>query len=197
MDRSVSGELVCRVCGRVHRTVPLRAGERALCVECGTTLARRRSGADAAIAFTITALVLAIPAAQLPLVTVRKFGAQHASFLWSGIRGLWQNGMPLLSVWVALCGAIVPLALLVTLAIVVASPHVGERQPAGRFWLKLASALEHWSMPEVQVLAVLVAFVKIGALVDVDPGAGLWFYAAMTAAMLLAWRSAELSEVGP
>lgn len=197
MDRSTTGNYVCRVCGRVHHAIALRVGERALCVDCGTTLARRRFSKDSALAFTITALVLTIPAAELPLVTVRKFGAERASYLWTGIRGLWQSGMPLLSVWVALCGVVVPLMLLIALAVIVASPRFGERKIASRFWRRLADALEHWSMPEVQVLAVLVAFVKIGALVDVEPGAGLWFYAAMTGALLLAWRSVKMSEVRP
>ena len=182
------------MCGRLHRAVPLRIGERAACVDCGTTLARRRLSKDSALAFTLTALIFAVPAAQLPLVTVRKFGAEHASYLWTGVRGLWKNGMPLLSVWVALCGVVVPLLLLGVLTVIVGSPRVGERRPASPFWRRLADALEHWSMPEVHVLAVLVAFVKIGVLVNVDPGAGLWFYAAMTVAIMLAWRSAELSE---
>jgi len=147
------------------------------------------------LAWTLTALILAVPAVQLPLVTVRKFGAEHASYLWTGVRGLWQNGMPLLSVWVPLCGIAVPLALLTTLTMVVSSARSPTPvQPTG-LWGRLAIALQHWSMPEVQVLAVLVAFVKIGVLVNVQPGAGLWFYGAMTVAMLFAWRTTALAEV--
>lgn len=188
MDSAATGHLSCPLCGRVHQAVALRGGERALCVDCATPLPVESGLADAALAWALTALILAVPAVQLPLVVVRKFGAEHASYLWTGVRALWQSGMPLLSVWVALCGIAVPLALLTTLMGLVSS-RWRERARRERFWTRSAQALQHWSMPEVQVLAVLVAFVKIGAMVDVHPGPGLWFYAAMTVAMLAAWRS--------
>lgn len=193
MDRSDPRHLHCPLCGREHHPVPLRRGERARCVDCGGTLGGevRR---DSTLAFTITALILAIPAVQLPLVTVNKFGAEHASYVWTGVRALWQEGRLLLSVWVALCGIIIPLALLVTLTMLVTTRRRSPGDEEARFWTRLAAALQHWSMPEVQVLAILVAFVKIGALVQIQPGPGLWSYAAMTLAMLFAWRSAGLLE---
>lgn len=193
MDHT-TGLVICPACGREHRRVRLGVAQRALCVECGTRLEPPPERPDAALAWTITALILAIPAVQLPLVIVRKFGAEHASYVSTGVKALWENGMPLLAVWVALCGIAVPLTLLAALSVLA----MAARQPAVplhiRTWTRLAIALQHWSMPEVHILAVLVAFVKIGVLVNVEPGAGLWFYAAMTLAMLFAWRSARIPE---
>ncbi len=179
------------MCGRVHHPIPLRFGERALCADCGSTLDRHTPGQPVAIALTVTALILAIPALQLPVVIVRKFGAARASYLWSGVGALWQNQLPLLSVWVAVCGLVVPAALLATLTAFALHERFGRSVMPGKLWLRTARALQHWSMPEVNVLAVLVAFVKIGALVQVEPGLGLWFYAAMAGTTLLAWRCAE------
>lgn len=194
MDRVDLRPVSCPLCGRPHHRVALRRGERAVCTGCGTTLAHRPRSRETALALTVTALVLAVPAMDLPLVVVRKFGAEHASYLWTGIRTLWKEGMPLLSVWVALCGIIVPLGLLASLSVAVVARRRAADRLTVRFWTRIAHALQHWSMPEVQVLAVLVAFVKIGALVQVDVGMGLWCYAAMSLAILLAWRSAERLE---
>lgn len=169
----------------------MRWGERAYCVDCGSPLPQPNRRTDAALAYTATALILAVPAVQLPLVTVRKFGTEHASYLWTGVKALWQDGMPLLSVWVALCGIAVPLALLTTLVMLVYVDRADVPEPVQRVWMRAAQALQHWSMPDVQVLAVLVAFVKIGALVQVEPGLGLWFYGAMTLAMLFAWHCTD------
>lgn len=165
-----------------------------MCADCGGALPHRRLAVDTALALALTAAVLAVAALDLPVVTVRKFGASHASYLWTGIHALWTSGMPLLAVWVALCGVLVPMALLVALIALIVTERTGSGGRPGRWWRRAAHALQRWSMPEVQVLAVLVAFVKIGALVDVEPGSGLWFYAAMAVAALLAWRNLEVEE---
>lgn len=49
-------------------------------------------------------------------------------------------------------------------------------------------------MPEVQVLAVIVALLKLGNLVTVTIGAGFWCYGAMSLALLLAWHSFEFQS---
>jgi paraquat-inducible protein A len=191
---SMTGQLTCRWCRKVHHSVSLRRGERALCAQCGNTLTHRPLGSQAALAFAWTAAILILPAAEFPLVTVRKIGTERASYLWTGVHALWQDGMPILSVWVSLCGIVVPIALITTLLVLLLSPRVRTEPKVRRFWTAVANAVQRWSMPEVYVLAVLVAFVKIGALVQVEPGAGLWFYGAMAVATMFAWRSAEVAE---
>lgn len=52
-------------------------------------------------------------------------------------------------------------------------------------------------MPEVQVLAVLVALIKLSTLVEVHIGPGFWCYAAMSFVTLLAWRTHALGIVAP
>jgi paraquat-inducible protein A len=192
MPPTTPGQLTCHWCGQVHHVVPLRRGERALCAQCGNTLTHRPMGRHAGLALTLTAAILTVPATELPLVTVQKFGSEHVSYLWTGVRALWQNGMPVLSVWVALCGIIVPIALITALIVLLVSPRAQTDPASHRFWIGVANAVQRWSMPEVYVLAVLVAFVKIGALVQVDPGAGLWFYGAMSVTTMFAWRSADV-----
>src|SRR5581483_7127396 len=98
----------------------------------------------------------------------------HAGGVITGARALWEDNMRLLAVWVALCGAIAPALLLGCLAALAAPARVREEIPGVRWLWRAAHALEHWSMPEVHVLAVLVAFTKLGALVDVHVGLGLW-----------------------
>ncbi len=189
--------LTCRLCGCPHRRVPLARGQRAACVRCGTMLEKRgRFGPHAPPAFALTGLLLALPAATLPFITVSKIGHLQVNLLYSGAAALWESGMRILSTWVFLCGILAPLLLFILLALLIAGTPDRDRRVHSRL-LRAAHALEHWAMPEVHVLAVLVALIKLGALVDVSIGPGFWCYTAMAIVLALAWRSFEFEATDP
>src|SRR6185295_15523342 len=90
----------CPLCGHDHRTVALARGESALCLRCGTVMVRRpRFGRDGTLAFTLTGLILAVPALLLPFITAGKFGQQRGGLLFTGVEGLWKHDMRLLAIW--------------------------------------------------------------------------------------------------
>jgi paraquat-inducible protein A len=61
------------------------------------------------------------------------------------------------------------------------------------FLARAAHSMAYWAIPEVQVLAVLVALTKLGSAVNVTICAGFWFYCGMTVALIFAWGSFTLS----
>jgi paraquat-inducible protein A len=187
--------LTCGLCGQTHLLVPLAARERALCVRCGRTLAKgSRLGADAALAFAFTGMMLAIPAATMPFVIVGKLGNERTGLLFTGVDAMWHADMRALALWILVCGGIAPLVLLAALGGLLWPAPPGQQTPrVARTLKRIVGSLENWAMPEVQVLAVLVAFTKLGSLVDVRIGPGLWCYAGMAVATLLAWRSFDLA----
>ncbi len=195
---SVEPVLTCRFCGQAHRPVPLAAGQKARCVRCDSVLARgARLGREAPLVFSLTGLVLAAPAALLPFMSAGKFGAQRTSRLFTGVDNLWSGGMPALGALVFLCGGLLPLFLLAALAILHARGRSARPGAVGRFLFRAAHVLEHWAIPEVQVLAVLVALMKLGSLVTVTIGPGFWFYAAMALSLLMAQHSFNLDLGAP
>ena len=189
--------LVCPLCGKGHRAVPLAPGEKAHCARCDTVLSHgRRVSAETPLVFCVTGLVLAPPACLLPMITAGKLGADRTSTLLTGVGALWGDHMRALALLVLLCGAVMPIALLAVLTLVqlperfvgiVASPAILAR---------VARALELCAIPEVQVLAVLVALTKLGSVVQVTIGPGFWFYCALALCAILAQRQFDFKALG-
>jgi paraquat-inducible protein A len=118
------------------------------------------------------------------------------SLLLTGVETLWRNEMLPLSWLVFLCGALLPLGLLGVFAALYAPERFGCK-PGGLVSLAtVARELEHWAIPEVQVLAVLVALMKLGSLVQVQLGAGFWCYCGMALALLIAQHSFDRETYG-
>jgi len=191
---SSRGGLVCRECGYEHTTVSLAPGDRALCVRCNSVLVKKSwFGHDATLAFTITGLLLILPSILLPFVTVSKLGNEHTSLLFTGVRVLWGDGLHLLAVWVLVCGGLAPIFLLLCLSGLLMPQRFGWKPIEAPRLLWTSRAVAQWALPEVQVLAVLVALAKLGHVVQVKMGAGFWCYAALAVTTTLAWRDFELN----
>jgi paraquat-inducible protein A len=187
--------LTCHTCGQDHRPAPLAKGDKALCSRCGSLMARgSRLGPDATFVFSVTGLVLAAPAALLPFIGAAKLGDQRTSHLLTGVGALWDGGMRMVAVLVLLCGLLLPVALLSVLALLHVPGRFGWHPADTEGLQRAARLLGHWSIPEVQVLAVLVALMKLGSLVDITVGPAFWFYCAMAVALILAQQSFTLES---
>ena len=153
---------------------------------------RGRLGRDAALVFSLTGLLLAIPALLLPFVTLEKFGRERITILTVGFEGFWSHGFESMGVWVLLCGTLAPFCLLTLLVAVLLTDRMSQLHEWNTRLRRWTHGVEYWAMPEVQVLGVMVAFFKLGSIVDVVVGPGLWCYSAASLFTLLAWRRFNL-----
>jgi paraquat-inducible protein A len=189
--------LACPLCGKDHHAVPLAPGEKAHCTQCDTVMAKgRRGGRDVPYVFCVTGLVLAPPACLLPLISAGKLGAERTSTLFTGVGALWDNGMRALAVLVLLCGAVLPIALLAVLAVLQAPERLASLFGTQATLFRVARYLELCAIPEVQVLAILVALAKLGSVVHVTIGPAFWFYCAMSFSLILAQRRFDFKSSG-
>jgi len=99
-----------------------------------------------------------------------------------------------LAVLVFLFGGLLPFALLATLAVLHTSSRLGWQNDDLHFLFRVARVLQHWAIPEVQVLAVLVALMKLGSVVEVTIGPGFWCYCAMALSLLIAQHSFDFDS---
>ncbi|MGD1030798.1 MAG: paraquat-inducible protein A [Opitutaceae bacterium] len=188
----------CHLCGQEHRRIRLEPGEKALCTRCGAVLEKgARLGPDTALAFSVTGLILSVPAVLLPFVSARTLGDERMSLLFTGVGSLWGGGMRALAVLVILCGWLLPLTLLAAFAILRAPPRLGWQNADFHLLFRAARVLERWAIPEVQVLAVLVALMKLGDALDITIGPGFWCYCGMALSLLIARHSFDFDSTAP
>jgi paraquat-inducible protein A len=187
------GPVACPWCDQLHERVTLRPGDTSLCSRCGTLLARgHASNWVVTLAWVLTGLILWVPANLLPIVSLSQVGNTRESLLITGAAGLWQHAMPWIAVLVGACGIVAPLLLLLSFTALLLPIVLARPSARGLFLVRWLHAFELWSIPEVYLLAILVAFIKIGSLAHTVPAPGLWCHAGMALALLIAWRRIDV-----
>jgi len=183
------GPVACPWCDQLHVRVPLRPGDTSQCSRCGAQLARgRASDWVVTLAWVLTALILWVPANLLPIVSLSRVGNTRESLLITGALGLWHEGMPWIAILVGVCGIVAPLLLLLSFTALLVPIVLDRPSVRGLFLVRWLHAFALWSIPEVYLLAILVAFIKIGSLAHTVPAPGLWCQTGMALALLVAWR---------
>ncbi|MCA9280142.1 MAG: paraquat-inducible protein A [Phycisphaeraceae bacterium] len=176
----------CHACGLVQ-TAPAALASRLRCCRCSRRLDRPRSDATSqwAAALCVTALLLYIPAMSLPILEVERFGHRHSSTIWSGIVELMAENETGIALIVLFSSIVAPIGkLLAMLFVTLGHPLAGPRPRAIAF--RVVEWLGRWGMVDVLLVAVLVAAVKLGSVIEVKAGAGAITYASVVVCSLLA-----------
>jgi len=183
----------CPGCG-LFQTVPtLMPGMTAQCARCPTTLRRASSHRlDQIIALTVAAFVLLVVMCTTTLMSVETAGIKRTADLFSGPQELVRRNMAALGAVVVFVTVLAPLGRLVGTLYVLIRLH--ERTPPRhlRRVFALAERLRPWSMIEVFVFGVFVAYVKLGDLVTIGLMTGVYALLALT--FVLVWMDSALDR---
>ena len=183
----------CPGCG-LFQTVPaLVPGMTARCARCPTTL--RRTSAHSLnhiIALTVAAFVLLVVMCSTTLMSVETAGIAHTANLFSGPEELVRRDMAALGAVVVFVTVVAPLGRLAGTLYVLVRSH--ERTPPRhlRRVFSTAEKLRPWSMIDVFVFGVFVAYVKLGDLVTIGLMAGVYALLALT--FVLVWMDSALDR---
>ena len=172
---------------------PLRRGMTAYCERCSTILHRTTTRPiDRSIALTIAALVLLTVMCTATLMSVQTAGIAHSAYLLSGPAELAQRNMAVLAIVVVFVTMLAPFGKLLGTLYVLVRLH--ERMPPShlRRVFAIAEQLRPWSMIEVFVFGVFVAYVKLGDLVTITLDAGVYALLALT--IVLVWADSALDR---
>jgi paraquat-inducible protein A len=183
----------CPGCGLLQQVPALAAGTSAYCARCPTILRRVSTHRlDHVMALAIAALVLLAVMCSSALMSVETAGIRHVADLFSGPEELVRQSMAPLALVVLFVTVVAPLARLAgTLYVLVG---VQQRRPPRhlRQIFAFAERLRPWSMIEVFVLGVFVAYVKLGGLVEIGLRTGVYALLALT--IVLVWLDSVLDR---
>jgi paraquat-inducible protein A len=165
----------------------------AQCARCPTVLRRVSSHrAEHLIALAIAAVTLLIVMCSTQLMSVQKAGISHVAGLFSGPEELVRRDMAALAAVVVFVTVIAPFVrLLGTMYVLI---RAGGRRPPRhlRRVFALAEEMRPWSMIDVFVFGVFVAYTKLGDLVTIGVLNGLYALLALT--FVLVWMDSALDR---
>ena len=166
----------CPGCDLLQRVPALPSGGRARCLRCGDTLAIEpgEGSLQRSLALATAAAIVFIIGNTTSLMSLSAVGRHASTTILGGAYELWQQGYQVTAALVAFACIVAPAAYLCLLLAVL---WMSTRSPVPKWGGRLmrhASFTLGWSMPEVMLLGILVALIKIAALATVIPGVGLY-----------------------
>ncbi|PWC54822.1 paraquat-inducible protein A [Azospirillum sp. TSO22-1] len=177
----IDGLTACPECDRMHVRLPVRPGEKAACVRCGTVLYQApRWRPDEVLAVVVAALIAFALANAFPILELRVQGIASTATLLGSVVTLWREGRELVAATVFATTWLAPLFDLLAMAALLLAALRGRRPAFFAPLLRLLQAVRPWGMIEVLMLGVLVSLAKLSHLAQVVPGVALWAFIALT-----------------
>ena len=146
----------------------------------GALQCNRRS---AALAFA--GLILYPVAVGLPMIRVEQFGHHNDASILEGTATLLSGGHVLVGVIVLLCSIVLPLGKLLSLLILSAGGLMMRREHRALTY-HIVELTGRWGMLDVLLVAILVAVLKLGDMVEVSAGPAALAFTACVVLSLLA-----------
>ncbi len=146
-------------------------GARAICLRCDAVLRHtRRDPLLLPLALNVSALILFLLGATLTLMSVTTAGRERVAELVSGPAELEQYGLWEISLVVLITTVVTPLARILSMLTVLLGLRL-KRPPAElRTIYAWVERLRPWSMVEIYLLGLFVAYVRLSGMAIVDLG---------------------------
>ena len=180
----------CNACHLLSRPAPGEHEGR--CPRCDEELVFRKSDSiQRTWAYVIAAAVCYVPANVLPVLTTTTAAGTDSDTILQGVLLLWSpTGWPM-SIIVLVASIMIPSIKILAMAYLLVSVQRGSvRNNKQRVRLyRTVAFVGRWSMVDVFVDTFTAALVQLQPLMSVEPGPGLFFFAAVVVLTMLAVES--------
>ena len=185
-DESKSSEtqMACHECDLLIAVPRLDVGQKAYCPRCNYLLAAHRPHAHAMVfAFAVSGLLFLGLSTAFPFLGFSASGQERTVTLLQSILTLVTEDLPSLAFVIFLAIVLLPAAFLLGAIYVCTAIRLHRNLPGTVRVLRWTFTLLPWSMGEIFLISILVAFVKIVTIADVSLGLSFWSYGLFTVCM--------------
>lgn len=175
----------CHCCGMVQSIPALLKGQYPACHRCGTKLhyCHHNQNHISGI-FALAALILYLPAISIPLIRIEKLGYLKEDSLLTSVGTLLSEGYWLVGGVVLIFSILLPIVKLIS--IIALSYYRGWHHHSKAYAYRWIEWVGRWGMLDILLMALLVAYIKLGDLVSIHAGPGLTAFTMMVLLSLLA-----------
>ncbi|MBO1359958.1 paraquat-inducible protein A [Acetobacter sacchari] len=183
--RVIDGLVECPCCGEYQAVRNVEPGMMARCVRCGFGLERRNMSSPIAtpLALCISSAALYFATLMSSLMTLNLYGRQRAVELVTGPMELLHEGWGEVGVLVGLVTVLAPGVVITMMALILYAGGKKEMPDWAPHLLAWYEKLRPWSMMEVYILGIFVAYTKLVDLAYVEVGPAAYLIAALMVTM--------------
>jgi paraquat-inducible protein A len=181
MATTAGSQMVCNECDLLIAVPALEAGQKAYCPRCNYLLAAHRPHASTMVfAFAVSGLFFLVLSAAFPFLGFSASGQERTVTLLQSILILVTEGLPSLAAIIFAAIVLIPATFLIGAVYVSVALKLKRLLPGTVAVLRWTLILMPWSMGEIFLISILVAFVKIVTIADVSLGLSFWSYLLFT-----------------
>lgn len=188
--------MACHACGTIQRLPLVVPGRKAECATCGTVIYRRiHNTIERALALQLAALVMFAVANAYPIMTLSVEGRSQSTTILTGVEALRVSGLWPLALAVLAAGTIMPLLKILCSLYVLLPLRLGHKPRGAAQVFRAVELVGPWAMTEVYLLGLIVAYVKLSDIAEIELGLAAIGFVGMILAMLAADAQLEAHEV--
>lgn len=188
--------IICHQCHTLHEEVPISDGSKACCSECGGILYRYDSKLiDHGLAWSVTGLIFFVLANSFPLIKIDVLGHEQFITIPKTFMALIENEFFLVGILCAFLIFIFPLMTFLINMILFSLLKMCKAEKITKELLLLLSYIKPWSMPDIFLISILVALVKLIGYAQIHMGTSFWALLLFVSIDLYITKSIHISEI--
>lgn len=182
--------VACQTCGLVQEADDVPRDSVIKCARCHFQIFHRRVNSRVrTLTFSLAALILYFPSNFYPIVTAEYQGQHSQTTIFQGITALFQHHQYCIASLIFCTSILTPALKIIGLIFITLTLDWTHWKKARTWMFKVIRVIDPWNMLEVFLLAICVSLVELGEVATVQPGRGVFSFAACVVLTLLATLS--------